>query len=105
MGAGADLGGAQDHGVAAGQGRGDSAGAENNRRVPRRDAEHDARRLTDRHRENTRLVRWDYLAGDLVVSDAASRRMPAARCTLKPAQGAVAPVSSSISLMKSLVRL
>jgi hypothetical protein len=40
-----------------------------------------------------------------VVNAAASRRMPAARWTLKPAHGAVAPVSSSISLMKSLVRL
>ena len=31
-----------------------------------------------------------------VVSAAASRSMPAARCTLKPAQGAVAPISSII---------
>ncbi len=36
-----------------------------------------------------------------VVSAAASRSIPAARCTLKPAQGAVAPVSSSITLAKS----
>jgi hypothetical protein len=40
-----------------------------------------------------------------VVSAAASRKMPAARWTLKPAQGAVTPVSSSISLTKSAVRL
>src|SRR6201993_34682 len=40
-----------------------------------------------------------------VVRAAASRKMPAARWTLKPAQGAVAPVSSSISLINSLVRL
>jgi hypothetical protein len=40
-----------------------------------------------------------------VVNAAASRRMAAARWTLKPAQGAVAPVYSSISFMKSFVRL
>ena len=39
-----------------------------------------------------------------VVSAAASLSMPAARCTLKPAQGAVAPVSSSISRAKSAAR-
>ena len=36
-----------------------------------------------------------------VVIAAASRSMPAARCTLKPAQPAVAPVSAIIAAMKS----
>src|SRR5713226_5907397 len=40
-----------------------------------------------------------------VVKAAASRRIPAARWTLKPAHGAVAPVSSSINLTKSAVLL
>ena len=41
------------------------AHAENDRRIPRRDAEHDADRLAHRHRDAARLVGRDHLAGDL----------------------------------------
>ena len=47
----AELGGLEHHGVAAGQRRRDRAHAKDHRRVPGRDAEHDAGGLPHRHRE------------------------------------------------------
>ena len=61
----ADFRGLQDHGVAAGQRHGDGAHAEDDRRVPRRDAEHHAGRLAHRHGDAAGLVGRDHLAGDL----------------------------------------
>ena len=61
----ADLGRLEHHRVAAGERHGDRAHAEDDRRVPRRDAEHDAGRLADRHGDAARLVGRDDLAGDL----------------------------------------
>ena len=43
----ADLGRLEDHRVAAGERHGDRAHAEDHRRIPRRDAEHDADRLAE----------------------------------------------------------
>ena len=66
----------EDHRVAAGERRGDRAHAQDHRRVPRRDAEHDAGRLPDRERNHARLVGRDDLAGDL----GGERPRPRAAC-------------------------
>ena len=61
----ADFGGLQHHGVAAGQRQRDGADAEDDRRVPRRHAQHHARGLANGHGDAARLVRGDDFAGNL----------------------------------------
>ena len=65
VGARAYLGGLEDHRVAAGERHRDRAHAENDRRVPRRDAEDHPDRLAKRHGEAAGLVGRDDLAADL----------------------------------------
>ncbi len=65
VGARAQLRTLEDDGVAAGDRHRDRAHAEDDRRVPRRDAEHDARRLADRHGKAAGLVGGDHLARNL----------------------------------------
>ena len=55
----------EDHGVAAGQRRGDGAHAQDDRRVPRRDAQHHAGRLAQAHGQRARHVGGNHLAADL----------------------------------------
>jgi hypothetical protein len=54
------------HRVAAGQRRGHGASGQDDRRVPGRDAHHDAGGLAHSHRQLARHVRGDHLAGDPV---------------------------------------
>ena len=63
--AGAHLRGLEHHRVAAGERHGDGAHAEDDRRVPRRDADHHADRLAVAHGEAARHVGGDDLARDL----------------------------------------
>ena len=65
VGARANFGGLQDHGVAAGERQRHRAHAEDHRRVPRRHAQHDAGRLAHRHGDAARLVGGDDFARDL----------------------------------------
>jgi hypothetical protein len=60
------LGGFEHHGVAVRQRRRHGAGAEDHRRVPRRDPEHHAGRLAHAHREQARDVGRDHLADQAV---------------------------------------
>ena len=79
MHAGADLRRLEDDGVAARERHRHRAHAEDHRRVPRRDAEHDADRLAERHGEIARHVGGMTSPEICVVMAAASRSMPAAR--------------------------
>ena len=65
MRAGADFRGLQNDRVAAGERQRDGAHAEDDRRVPRRHAQHDAGGLANCHRDAARLVGGDHFAGDL----------------------------------------
>ncbi len=87
MGRRTELGGLEDHGVAAGERHRDRPHAEDDRRVPRRDAEHDAGRLPHRHGRCGR-ARSDGITSPViwVVMAAASRSMPAASRTLNSHQ-------------------
>ena len=91
----ADLGGLEDHGVAAGERHRDGADAEDDRRVPRRHA--DAARRPARaapSRSVPGLSEGMISPATWVVIAAASRSISAAKKTLKPIQGPVAPVSA-----------
>ncbi len=61
----ADLGRAQDRGVAAGERRGDRPHAKDHRRVPRRDAKTDSSGLANRERHHARLIGGNDLARNL----------------------------------------
>ncbi len=61
----ADLGGLENNRVAAGQWHGDRADAENDRTIPRRNAQNDTSRLANGQRQGSRFVGWNHFAGDV----------------------------------------